>query len=207
MRPNVQSHRTRERQRMVPRCLGAEPRWDKTLIRTVVDMGSFLVTFCHARQVTRRWLNKSRMLWILSTFCKALQAYLWPTFQVTRQWWRAPKPQRCNLVKPTRSTVFLLFVSPKELVQNVSHRSLTSSGRSSEWKRKKKALSYSDPQGQSAQSRGVAAWIACRGVQSAEVLAMASLVVQQTQYTDLSPNNQPCPTPPTAGLIWVRVEI
>lgn len=111
-------------------------------------MGGFLVPFCHARQVTRRWLNKSRMLWILSIFCKALQAYLWPTFQVTKQWLRAPKPQRCNLVKPTRSTVFLLFVSPKELVQNVSHRSLTSSGRSSEWKRKKKALSYSDPQGQ-----------------------------------------------------------
>lgn len=191
---------------MVLRCLGAEPRWDKTLIWTVVDMGGFLVPFRHARQVTRRWLNKSRMLWILSTFCKALQAYLWPTFQVTKQWLRAPKPQRCNLVKPTRSTVFLLFVSPKELVQNVSHRSLTSSGRSSEWKRKKKkhyhAVTHRD---KSAQSRGVAAWIACGGVQSAEVLAMASLVVQQTQYIDLSPNNQPHPTN-NAGLIWVRVE-
>lgn len=36
----------------------------------------------------------------------------------------------------TRSTVFLLLVSPKELVQNVSHRSLTSSGSSRIGKRK-----------------------------------------------------------------------
>lgn len=44
----------------------------------------------------------------------------------------------------------------------------------------------------SAQSRGVAAWIACGAIQSAEVLAMASLVVQQTQYTELKPQ-QPAP--------------
>ena len=66
------------------------------------------------------------------------------SFWISGQSPRAPKSQKCNLVEPTRSTVFLLFVSPKELVQNVSHRSLTSSGRSSEGRKGKTHDYYSD---------------------------------------------------------------
>ena len=66
------------------------------------------------------------------------------SFWISGQSPRAPRSQKCNLVEPTRSTVFLLFVSPKELVQNVSHRSLTSSGRSSEGRKGKTHDHYSD---------------------------------------------------------------
>lgn len=56
---------------------------------------------------------------------------------ISRQRLRALGSQKCDLVKPTRSTVFLLLVSPKELAQNASHRSLTASGRSAEGEREK----------------------------------------------------------------------
>lgn len=80
-------------------------------------------------------------MWTWPVFLVKKQTHPWCTitgtnrrsftmFWINGQRLSALKTQKCNLVEPTRSTVFLLLVSPKELVQKVSHRSLTSSARS-----------------------------------------------------------------------------